>query len=123
MRITYSSSLLARFKQSLDDVNNYMHFRNLPPNIRRRVNQFFDNKFKQKRVGPCAAELCADARQMFEEIDILRKLSHPLRKEILRHVVRGRCMCLFSRPKVQDLMRKVPFFQQQLFVTGILAHL
>ncbi|KAF6019663.1 HCN3 [Bugula neritina] len=71
-----------QFRDHLQQVNEYMSFRKLPQDLRRKITAYYDHKYGGK---------------MFDEQVILNELSHTLRADILYH-------------NCQALVHTVPFF-------------
>ncbi|KAJ3228234.1 Potassium voltage-gated channel sub H member 7 [Clydaea vesicula] len=69
------------YKEKMDEVNEYLNYKKLSPNIKNRVKQYYELKFKGK---------------YFNEVEILGELNNSLRQDIAIHNCR-------------DLIRKVPF--------------
>lgn len=74
------------YKQKMDEVNEYMHYKKLSPEIKERVRQYYELRFRGK---------------YFDEFMILDDLNISLRKDIAMH-------------NCKDLISKVPFLQRTM---------
>jgi len=70
------------YKEKYNSVKQYMHFRKLPLRLRRRITDYYENRFQGK---------------MFNEKTVLAELNPILRKAMVMH-------------NCQDLVENVPFF-------------
>ncbi|KAJ3329726.1 hypothetical protein HDU76_007286 [Blyttiomyces sp. JEL0837] len=74
------------YKQKLDEFNDYLEYKNIPEEVRRRVRHYFELKYRGK---------------FFEESTLLKDLNDSLRQEIAIHNSR-------------ELISKVPFLNRQM---------
>ncbi|KAI8849359.1 hypothetical protein BC829DRAFT_185239 [Chytridium lagenaria] len=75
-----------KYKEKIDEVNEYMTYRNLSDNIKKKVRDYFEMKYKGK---------------FFDEEAILKEMNDSLRLEIAVH-------------NCQDLIAKVPFLRREM---------
>ncbi|KAJ3219854.1 hypothetical protein HDU67_009042 [Dinochytrium kinnereticum] len=75
-----------KYKEKIDEVNEYMTYRNLSDSIKKKVRDYFEMKYKGK---------------FFDEEAILREMNDSLRLEIAVH-------------NCQDLIAKVPFLRREM---------
>ncbi|KAJ3114433.1 hypothetical protein HDU96_002103 [Phlyctochytrium bullatum] len=75
-----------KYREKIDEVNEYMTYRNLSDGIKKKVRDYFDLKYKGK---------------FFDEEAILKEMNDSLRLEIAVH-------------NCQDLIAKVPFLRREM---------
>ncbi|XP_067951844.1 potassium/sodium hyperpolarization-activated cyclic nucleotide-gated channel 1-like [Watersipora subatra] len=86
-----------QFRDHLQQVNEYMIYRKLPGELRRRITDYYEHRFGGK---------------LFNEAAILSEISDCLRKDVIQH-------------NCKELVRSVPFFLKadESFVTDVITKL
>eukprot|EP00111_Clytia_hemisphaerica_P021477 TCONS_00063185-protein len=96
--IIQRDSSKSTYQEKIKQIEEYMHHRNVPPEIKKRISNYFEHKYHQGRF--------------FDEQAIMSVIGKPLREEIVHHTCK-------------DLVESVPFLKAASphFVTAVLDRL